>query len=135
MRTLQRNKRLFWYALYQERIQRTDDYGNLTGEYDILRANPVKSSANISSAKGEADTRLFGESENYDKVLVMDTYAPAIDEYTVLWIDTMPRLDEKGALARNAEGEILTPYDYIVTKVARSLNSVSIAVRKVNVRG
>ena len=65
----------------------------------------------------------------------MDNDAPPIDEYTVLWIDTVPQVDEDGALATNDENEVITPHDYIVKKVARSLNSVSIAISKVNVSG
>ena len=35
----------------------------------------------------------------------------------------------------NSDGTTNTPHDYIVKQVATSLNSVSIAVSKVNVRG
>lgn len=135
MRTMLRNKSRFHYALYKEKNPKTDEYGNITGEYEIVYENPTEFSANISAAKGETTTRQFGESESYDKVIVMDNDAPPIDEYTVLWVDTVPQVDETGALAVNDEGEIITPYDYIVKKVARSLNSVSIAISKVNVRG
>ena len=130
-----RNKSRFYYALYKERIPIIDDYGNTTGEYDVIHENPVEFAANISAAKGETTTRQFGESESYDKVIVMDNDAPPIDEYTVLWIDTVPQVDEDGALATNDENEVITPHDYIVKKVARSLNSVSIAISKVNVSG
>lgn len=135
MKTMLRNKRKFYYALYRERIPKTDDYGNTTGEYDVIHENPVAFTANISAAKGETTTRQFGESESYDKVIVMDRDAPPIDEYTVLWVDTVPQVDENGALATNEENAVITPHDYIVKKVARSLNSVAIAISKVNVSG
>lgn len=135
MRTLTRNKSKFFYALYKEKVPKTDEYGNVTGEYEIIRDNPVECSANISAAKGETSTRQFGESESYDKVIVMDKDAPPIDEYTVLWVDKTPQVDEDGSLVTNEEGEILTPHDYIVKKVAKSLNSVSIAISKVTVSG
>lgn len=135
MRAMLRNKSRFYYALYKERIPIIDDYGNTTGEYDVIHENPVEFAANISAAKGETTTRQFGESESYDKVIVMDNDAPPIDEYTVLWVDTVPQVDEDGALATNDENEVITPHDYIVKKVARSLNSVSIAISKVNVSG
>lgn len=112
-----------------------DDYGNATGEYDVRHGNPLPCSANISAAKGETTTRQFGESESYDKVIVMDNNAPPIDEYTILWIDTIPKLTEDGALATNGDGEVETPHDYIVKKVARSMNSVSVAISKVSVGG
>lgn len=135
MRMMVRNKSEFYYSLYKEKIPKTDEYGNVTGEYDIIRDNPMKFVANISAAKGETSTRQFGESESYDKVIVMGNDAPPIDEYTVLWVDRTPQVDEDGALALNDDDEVITPHDYIVKKVAKSLNSVSIAISKVTVSG
>lgn len=135
MRMMVRNKSKFFYSLYKEKVPRQDEYGNDTGEYDIIRDNPVEFAANISAAKGETSTRQFGESESYDKVIVMGNDAPPIDEYTVLWVDSTPQVDEDGALALNDNGEVITPHDYIVKKVAKSLNSVSIAISKVTVSG
>ena len=131
---MNRNKLTFFYALYVSKEQGTDDYGNPTGGVDVTYGNPQEFKANISAAKGETQTRQFGESENYDKVIVMGSDAPPIDEYSILWIDTVPQLDDTGALATNDDGEVITPHDYIVKKVARSLNSVSIAISKVNVQ-
>lgn len=135
MKMMVRNKSEFYYSLYKEKIPKTDEYGNVTGEYDIIRDNPMKFAANISAAKGETSTRQFGESESYDKVIVMGNDAPPIDEYSVLWVDRTPQVDETGALAVNDDGEVITPHDYIVKKVANSLNSVSIAISKVTVSG
>lgn len=131
---MSRNKSRFFYALYVSKEQGTDDWGNPTGGVDITYGDPQECRANVSAAKGETQTRQFGESENYDKVIVMEGSAPPIDEYSILWIDRVPKLDENGALALNDEGEVITPHDYIVKKVARSLNSVSIAISKVNVQ-
>lgn len=135
MRCMNRNKVKFFYSLYEGREPITDEYGNVTGEYDVKHGNPTEGYANISAAKGETQTRQFGESETYDKVIVMDNEAPPIDEYSVLWVDTVPQLNEDGSLAVDEEGNVLTPHDYIVKKVAKSLNNVSIAVSKVNVSG
>lgn len=135
MKTMERNKSKFFYALYKEKVAKTDEYGNVTGEYEIIRDNPIEFFANISAAKGETSTELFGESESYDKTIVMGSDAPSIDEYTVLWVDTAPQVDETGALVTNDDGEVVTPHDYIVKKVAKSLNSVSIAISKVVVSG
>ena len=135
MRCMNRNKVKFFYSLYEGREPITDEYGNVTGEYDVKHGNPTEGYANISAAKGETQTRQFGESETYDKVIVMDNEAPPIDEYSVLWVDTVPQLNEDGSLAMDEEGNVLTPHDYIVKKVAKSLNNVSIAISKVNVSG
>lgn len=133
MKCLERNKVRFFYSLYQGKEAITDDYGNVTGEYALKYGNPVEWYANISAAKGETQTQQFGENEAYDKVIVMDNEAPPIDEYSVLWIDSAPQLDEDGSLVTNVQGEIVTPHDYIVKKVAKSLNVVSLAICKVNV--
>lgn len=135
MKCMDRNKTKFYYSLYERKEPVVDEYGNETGEHNVIHGKPQAFTANISAAKGETTTRQFGESESYDKVIVMDNDAPPIDEYSVLWVDTVPLLDEDGALAKNEEGEILTPYDYIVKKVAKSLNGVSIAISKVTVSG
>ena len=106
MKCLNRNKVRFFYALYEKEVPVLDEYGNDTGEHNV---------------------RQFGENESYDKVVVMDNTETPIDEHTILWVDTLPTLDENGATS--------TPHDYVVKKVARSLNSVSIAISKVKVDG
>ena len=126
MRCLMRNKRTFFFAQYNSHEEMLDEYGNTTGQYSVSYTKPIKTSANISAAKGEMQTREFGESESYDKVIVLDDVNALIDEYAILWVDTLPHLNEDGSTE--------TPHDYVVKKVARSLNSVSIAISKVSVR-
>lgn len=135
MKCMQRNKSHFFYALYESKEEIKDEYGNATGEYELKYGNPIDFSANISAAKGETSTRQFGESEDYDKVIVFDNEAPPIDEYSVLWVDTKPSLNGDGSLVKDEDGNTITPHDYIVKKVAKSLNVVSIAISKVNVSG
>ena len=130
MRMMTRNKSVFYYALYDRKVPLIDEYGNETGEYEVIHQNPKAYRANISAAKDEVNTQQFGVNEAYDKV-----DCPPIDEYTVLWVDKVPLTDSKGALVINVFGEVKTPHDYIVKKVARSLNSVSIAISKVNISG
>ena len=127
MRALQRNKVSIFYANYQAKIPLRDEYGNMTGEYEISYTNPIELCANISAARGEATTRQFGDDESYDRVIVLDDPNFPIAATSILWIDTLPEIAEDGSTD--------TPHDYIVKQVATSLNSVSIAVSKVNVRG
>lgn len=122
---MNRNKSKFYYALYEGVERMKDEYGNYTTEYEVKHGEPKEYFANISAAKGETETRQFGENESYDKVIVMDIDSPPIDEYSILWIDTLPVFDE--------EGKTDTPHDYIVKRVARSLNSVSVAISKVKI--
>jgi hypothetical protein len=127
MRALRRNKIRIFYANYRDKIPLRDEYGNLTGEYKILYGNPIAIMANVSAARGEATTRQFGEDVRYDRVIVLDNPSSPISETSVLWIDTPPEIAE--------DGSTKTPHDHIVRQVATSLNSVSIAVSKVNVSG
>lgn len=125
MRILARNKRKFYYSLYVTNTEMFDEHGQLTGEYSVVRSNPILAHGNISPARGEVESRQFGESKRYDKVIVLNDIDTPIDEYAVLWVDTLPLL--------NDEGKTITPHDYVVVSKAVSLNSVSIAIRKVNV--
>ena len=127
MRTLNRNKIRIFYANYRDKIPLRDEYGNRTGEYKISYTNPIAVCANVSAARGEATTRQFGDDVRYDRVIVLDNPSFPISETSVLWIDTPPEIAE--------DGSTKTPHDYIVKQVATSLNSVSIAVSKVNVGG
>lgn len=135
MRCMNRNKVRFFYALYVSREPIMNAQGRPSGQHKVIHGNPIKEYANISAAKGETQTRQFGENESYDKVIVMDNATPPIDEYSILWVDTVPQLNEDGSLAVNEKGKVITPHDYVVKKVAKSLNNVSIAISKVTVSG
>ena len=125
MRCMVRNKSKFYYASYQELNEIIDEYGNHTGEYDISYGNPIGCFGNISAAQGESQSRQFGVSESYDKVIALDDKNASIDEHSILWVDTLPHL--------NNDNTTDTPHDYTVVKVARSLNAMLIAIRKVSV--
>lgn len=179
MRTLRRNKIRIYYANYRDKVPLKDEYGNFTGEYEIVYDNPIAIMANVSAAGGVAVTQYFGTQENYDKVIILDfkdadivppggsqctievsddgngnvsitsddielvddgtgnvaislshnasspNAKSPITESSVMWIDSLPVMAE--------DGSTQTPHDYIVKRVAPSLNSVSIAVSKVNV--
>ena len=73
MRTLKRNKIRIYYANYRGKTPLKDEYGNLTGEYSIEYDNPIAIMAHVSAARGEATTRQFGENEQYDRVIVLDS--------------------------------------------------------------
>ena len=135
MRMSNRNKQTFWYSLKNVLVDDYDDYGNQNGTH-MTYCNPVKAEANISPAKGDVLSREFGDDDSYDKQIAIEDRDTPIDEYAVLWIDTVPELDDNGALKVNADGEIVTPWDYIVRKIGRGLPTFGgavIAVSKVSV--
>lgn len=128
MRTLTRNKRLFWYATYVDRqpVKTEDEYGNEieTGEYETRYGDLIRCAGNISPASGVTATEIFGTADGYDKIIVLDDPATPIDEHSILWLDTQPVVDGRSC-----------PHDFIVKRVAKSLNTVAIACRKVTVDG
>ena len=119
MRTLFRNMQEFHYSNYVSKTEITDEWGNLTGEYELTFSEPASALGNISAAKGDEDTEQFGQNLDYDKVIAMDELPEGFTESTRLWIDTTPT----------------APHDYIVKRIGRSLNSVLIAVKRVQVNG
>lgn len=134
MRLLDRNKVSCWYALYKGRTPITDADGRLTGSYRIEYEKPVETRLNVSSAKGESTARPFGDDLAYDKTIAGPKTLP-VDEQTVWWIDRKPSLSENGSLVLDENGEIQTPWDYVTRKVAPSINSMLIAISKVNHNG
>ena len=125
MLILNRNKSAFYYCLYQGKTELLDDENYNTGEYEITYADHVKMLANVSQATGNTNLEQFGNSLDYDKVIVTADLKCPIDENTVLFIDKEPETDENG--------DYIFDFDYVVKKVAKSINSISIAVKKVSV--
>lgn len=127
MKALKRNKQTFWYANLSTTAQPEpliDDYGNETGEMGLTYDLPTEFHANISAARGTADLDAFGINANYSKTIVTDNLTLPVDKSTILWIDKEPDSNgESGAIK----------HDYVVVAVAKSLNSLTIAVKEVSV--
>lgn len=122
MRTNQRNKRPIWYCLYLGETEQTDTDGNYTGVTATTYAAPVKLMANVSPATGQSDTEMFGNLTDYDHVIVTEWVGCPIDEQTVMFFGKTPENQSSS-----------NGYNYTVRRVAKSINSVSIAIRKVDV--
>lgn len=115
MRGLVRNKQTFWYAAPTgNKVPILDSNGFMTGEYETEYSERVEWKGNVSAGTGEAEAAPFGSELVYDRVIVLAGDLPDIDESYKVWFDGDP---------------------YIVKKAAKSLNSLSIAIRKVDVRG
>lgn len=123
MRELKRNKTTIYFALFGEKINVIDDDGFETGEEVIGYGKPQKLRINCSASKGQVEEMAFGISLDYDKVLATCNMSLPIDEQTVFWIDKMPILAEDSTTD--------TKHDYTCSKVAKSLNSVLYAVKRV----
>lgn len=142
MRTVLRNKRPVWVCPYIGFSQLTDSDGNLTGEYEVKYDLPTRIMANVAPATGQAALEIFGNSEDYDKVVLIDctediVYSPKdydgavtadgyyfgvgrITENAVFFIDSAPT------------GESADGYDYVVRRIAKSFSTIAIAVKRIN---
>ena len=125
MRTMTRTRQAFYYADLLSVTMAKDSDGSYVEE-TYSYSDPVKHEAPITAANGEAETQLFGANEIYDTVITLNKGEDILKIGSILWVDTMPVIDEE-------TGKTETPYDYIVVKVANSLNFVSVAIRKVDV--
>ena len=115
MRLLQRNLTEFEYIPQTEETDIDPETGMHTGDFrpvtaeDDEDAEPILYEGNISPASQYANYTLFGTDIRYTHVLLMDDPEVEIDEY--------------GKIKWN--GDL-----YDIRAVRRSLNSVSIALRK-----
>ena len=128
MRALARNKQPLWYALYTGKTEVYDTNSLFTGEYKETYATPVKARMNISPANGRSALEAFGIATNYDKVLVTDDMACPIAEDTILWIGVEPTSVVNNETVQN-------PYNFVVSRVSKSLNSIVYGVTEVSVSG
>lgn len=115
MRTLERNKRKLYYANYKS-TSPVFENGYFTGQYQVEYEDKVMLWGNYSASAGEVEQELFGLADNYDRILILSSLPSGFDNRSVLWINK-----EDGA------------HNYIVKKIADSLNSYLIAIEQVEV--
>lgn len=116
MRGLRRNKTTLYYALYKGQEEIIDSNGNRTGEYGPSYSAPVKAEMNVAPAQGAADWNPFGIDTPYTKVAMTFDMKTPISETSVVWIDK----------------DVNEPHNYVVTRLARSLNNIVYALLEVN---
>lgn len=135
MRCLKRNEQTFYYALYLRTEKVYDANGYQTGARAVY-GNPVKSRANVSAsqgtnvyaAQGATVTEQYGAHSKYKRVLVLEDRDTPMNEESVLWVDTMPQLDDEGAVVKKLDGTMVTPPDYRVSSIQRGLPTFGNAV-------
>ena len=178
MRTLDRNKRKFYYCLHTAKEKIYDADHNFTGDYTPSYAEAVVVYGNVSAASGSTDTEQFGTDISYDKtvclqgtdwpidentVLILDNEVLNVDEFTGTGTDHTFTLNDAplrivevmidgtgtdaytvvadeisftDAPAKDAEIMVkyepsIPNYDYIVVRVAVSLNHTVLAIKRV----
>lgn len=113
---LNKNKQEFRYKLLtSSEVPVLDPDGFESGEYVKAYTSKYTAYASISPATGEARERAFGTNAEYDRMICASTDF-GMDENSLLWIDDL-----------DAENN-----DYIVKRIAKSINCVRIAIARVN---
>lgn len=123
MHSLRRNQKPLYYATYNNKIPITDEDGFDSGETITGYSKPVVFHANISPAKGVSQEEVFGKSLDYSRTISTCDMLLPIDEFSRIWIESSPILNPDGT----ADGDSA---DYSVVAIARSLNSVLYAIKK-----
>ena len=123
MKLLKRNTRTVYYCNYAGKTYEVDADGYKTGEFKKTYTEPKELVCNVSPASGLVVSEIFGNVDGYNRVIVTDDMDATIDENTVVCVDVSPEYDN---------GDV--NFDYLVKRVARSLNSVSILLAKVDVQ-
>ena len=118
MKTLKRNLKPFWYALYEGYENMTDENGLFIGEQRLKYSKPKKIYGNIAEPDGNGSIERFGTVEAYERKILIEGTNTKIDVTSGLWIDN-----------QDVEN---SPPDYLVVRVAKSLNHTVLTVKKVD---
>lgn len=119
MRSQLRNKKYIYYALFDHLEEIQDDYGDGTGDYVPVYQKPVKLACNVSANSGNGDIGIYGISLDYTHIISITFMTCEIKEDSVIWygIDT-----DK-------------PYNFVVTKIIKSINNTLILIKEVSTSG
>lgn len=118
MRTLQRNKRTIWYALYNGVTEVVDEDGNYTGEQEVSYSEPIQVRMNVSGGRGQAEIELFGLDNPFTRTAVTDDLTTPFTTDTIFWFEADPETD---------------PHNYRCTGISRTINQVVIALAEVEI--
>ena len=116
MRSLERNKQSFYYALYSGVTDVTDSNGDLTGEKTITYGTPTEMRANIAPPKGMAVIEQFGVDSRATRLISTTDMSCPLDLQSVLWIDEATT----------------NPPNFRVVAVKRSLNSIIYGISEIH---
>ena len=96
IKDLPENQVPFWYQTYEGEVNAKDSKGRITGDKKKFYSNPVRVKARVSSNTGNLYESPFGSDIAYDKSISTVQKLP-IDEYTRLFIDREPVINEDGS--------------------------------------
>ena len=117
MRSLNRNKRLIYYALRTGDLANVDEYGNETGERTPTYGKKTALMCHVSAATGQEAVEAFGSFTGYSRTMYVADSACPIEEDSIIWFGIQP--DQ--------------PHNYIVVRKADSKNGILYALQEVTV--
>lgn len=115
MRSSAKNKRTFHFKLYMGMVDKVDTNGDYTGRKVPQYGDITEYRANISQVSGYVAREKYGINSDYVITITTSNMNCPIVEDSVLWVSA----------------ETDKPYDYIVDKVSKSLNEMTIVAHKV----
>ena len=118
MRTLQRNKRTIYYALYNGVQEVVDSDGNYTGEQEVSYGEVQTAKMNVSGGRGQAEIELFGVDNPFTRTAVTDDLETPFNTDTIFWFEADPNID---------------PHNYRCTGISRTINQVVLALAEIGV--
>lgn len=119
MTDCKRNQQTIYYSLYQGTTDILDSDGNNTGEKTKLYSDPKKLKISLTGGTGNVVVETFGNDDQVNRAMVTHNTKCPIDKDSILWIDVLTT----------------DPYNYIVTRKAKSINSIVYGIKQVDVNG
>ena len=97
-----------------------DSQGRKTGQRAVVYGDAITVYGTVSTPTGSTSLEMFGTDKDYDKYVVLDMTSITVTENSIFWIDVQ-------------YGENV-PHDYVVRKVLKNHNFLTIGLRKVDVK-
>lgn len=115
MRNLQRNMRTLHYAAVLGTEPILDEYGNDTLEVRTVYGSPTLLRCNVSANMGQEAVEVFGNQTDYSRTISITGHSCPLTEGCKIWFGV----------------PIEDGHNYVVVRVADSINGFLIALREV----
>ena len=112
---LSRLMKQFYWKNFEGYKDKVDKDGYLTGT-EIIYSKTLSARANVSANKGSADSEVFGNLLEYDRVIITRDTELDLSENSIVWLDGAKPPD---------------PHNYIVVRKALSNNYLLFALKRV----
>ena len=110
MRSLKKNQRKMYYALFDKMVPQIDENGDETGDPVAHYSAPVMFNPSLSSGKGSAQKEVFGADVDFTRSISTTDLQLPITETSLVWYETEPvRLPDGSADPDSADYEVAAP--------------------------